>query len=59
LPPGIYPLPARFLRLKAGDGAARDFFGAAIAISSDAAIAGDPRNDILGGADQGAAYIFI
>ncbi|MGH9751978.1 MAG: FG-GAP repeat protein [Blastocatellia bacterium] len=45
--------------MKSGDGAAEDYFGAAVAISGNTAIVGAPRNDINGDADQGAAYIFV
>ena len=45
--------------MTAGDGAAEDYFGAAVAIDGDTAIVGAPRNDINGDADQGAAYIFV
>lgn len=46
LPPGTDPLLAGSLRLEAGDGAAEDYFGAAVAISGNTAIVGAPRNDI-------------
>jgi FG-GAP repeat protein/putative Ig domain-containing protein len=59
LPPDIAPLLAGSLRLEAADGAAEDYFGAAVAISGNTAIVGAPRNDINGAADQGAAYIFV
>ncbi|MGH9753669.1 MAG: putative Ig domain-containing protein [Blastocatellia bacterium] len=59
LPPDVVPLLAGSLRLEAGDGAAEDYFGAAVAISGNTAIVGAPRNDINGDADQGAAYIFV
>lgn len=59
LPPDIVPLLAGSLQLKSGDGAAEDYFGAAVAISGNTAIVGAPRNDINGDADQGAAYIFV
>jgi FG-GAP repeat protein/putative Ig domain-containing protein len=59
LPPDIAPLLAGSLRLEAADGAAEDYFGAAVAISGNTAIVGAPRNDINGDADQGAAYIFV
>ncbi|MGH9840655.1 MAG: FG-GAP repeat protein, partial [Blastocatellia bacterium] len=55
----IDPLLAQGPRLTAGDGAAEDYFGAAVAISGNTAIVGAPRNDINGDADQGAAYIFV
>jgi hypothetical protein len=53
------PLLAQNARLTAGDGAAEDYFAAAVAISGDTTIVGAPRNDINGDADQGAAYIFV
>ena len=53
------PLLAQSARLTAGDGAAEDYFAAAVAISGDTAIVGAPRNDINGDADQGAAYVFV
>ncbi len=59
LPPVIDPLLAQTMRLEAADGAAEDYFGAAVAISGNTAIVGAPRNDINGDADQGAAYIFV
>ena len=46
LPPDIAPLLAQTAQLTAGDGAAEDYFGAAVAISGDTAIVGAPRNDI-------------
>ena len=59
LPPGVNPLLTTSTRLEAGDGAAGDYFGAAVAISGHRAIIGAPRNDINGDAGQGAAYIFV
>jgi FG-GAP repeat/Putative Ig domain len=59
LPPGVNPLQTSSTRLEAGDGAAGDYFGAAVAISGHRAIVGAPRNDINGDAGQGAAYIFV
>ena len=59
LPPGIAPLLAQEAQLTAGDGAAEDYFAAAVAISGDTAIVGAPRNDIGADADQGAAYVFV
>src|SRR5688500_7486399 len=53
------PLLAQSARSTAGDGAAEDYFAAAVAISGDTAIVGAPRNDINGDADQGAAYVFV
>lgn len=41
----------------AGDGAADDVFGSAVAISGDTLIVGTP-NDDDGGADTGSAYVF-
>jgi hypothetical protein len=58
-PVTIDPLLAQSTRLTAGDGAAEDYFGAALAISGNTAIVGAPRNDISADADQGAAYVFI
>ena len=43
----------------ASDGATNDFFGTSISISGDTAIIGAPSADEQGGADAGAAYVFI
>ncbi len=59
LPPVIDPQLAQTARLTAGDGAAEDYFGAAVAISGNTAIVGAPRNDIGADADQGAAYVYV
>ncbi len=56
--PASDPLILESARLTAADGAAEDFFAAAVAISGNTAIVGAPRNDINTDADQGAAYIF-
>jgi hypothetical protein len=45
-------------KLLAGDGAATDFFGAAVAISGDRAAIGAYQDDDTG-ADSGAAYVFF
>jgi hypothetical protein len=59
LPQAIAPLLAQSAQLTAGDGAAEDYFAAAVAISGDTAIVGAPRNDINADADRGAAYVFV
>lgn len=45
-------------RLTANDGAADDFFGVAVAMSSDTLVVGTQRDDIGENANQGSAYIF-
>jgi hypothetical protein len=46
-------------KLIAGDGAAGDHFGQAVAISGDTALVGEP-GDIIGANDtQGSAYVFV
>ncbi len=42
----------------ASDGAANDYFGAAVAAFGDTAIVGAPGDDMTTNADQGSAYIF-
>jgi len=39
--------------------AAGDLFGSAVAISGETLVVGAPRDDNVGGADAGAAYVFI
>jgi FG-GAP repeat len=45
------------LRLQAGDGAALDHFGAAVAVEGDWALVGAPDDDDLG-VDAGAVYVY-
>jgi len=45
-------------RLSAGDGAAGDNLGAAVAVSGDTALIGAPGADVAANANQGAAYVF-
>ena len=44
--------------LTASDGAAGDWFGYRVAISSDTALVGSPQQTVGGNADQGSAYVF-
>jgi hypothetical protein len=46
-------------RLVAGDGAANDNFGGAVAIDGDTLVAGASRSDVSGATDAGAAYVFV
>ncbi len=46
-------------QLLAGDAAANDQFGTAIAISGDTVVVGAPRDDIGNAVDQGSAYVFV
>ena len=46
-------------KLTASDGAAGDYFGISVGISSDRVVVGARYNDIGSNADQGSAYIFI
>lgn len=46
-------------KLVAEDGAAIDYFGARVHLSGDTAIIGAPLRDLPGGADGGAAYVFV
>lgn len=48
-------------KLAASDGAAEDFFGTAVALSSDGntALIGVWQDDVSGNADQGSAYVFL
>jgi hypothetical protein len=46
-------------KLVAGDGAANDNFGGAVAIDGDTLVAGASRSDVSGGTDAGAAYVFV
>src|SRR5262245_38748501 len=45
-------------KLTAADGAASDFFGFSVAVSSDTVVVGAPNDDIDADVDQGWAYIF-
>ncbi len=45
-------------KLTAADGAARDFFGAAVAVAGDTVVVGARGHDFGADADQGAAYLF-
>ncbi len=45
-------------KLTAGDAAALDFFGSAVAVSGDTAVVGALRDDDAG-ADTGSAYVFV
>ena len=45
-------------KLLASDGAVNDSFGAAVAISGDTVIVGNPRGDTVAGLDSGSAYVF-
>lgn len=45
-------------QLTAGDGAAGDLFGSAVAIHGEIALVGAPYTDIAGQTDQGAVYVF-
>ncbi len=44
--------------LRAGDGAANDHFGSALALDGDTLLVGAPEANIGGDVDQGAAYVF-
>lgn len=46
-------------QLFAGDGAAGDGLGAAVAVFGDTAVVGAPFDDTAGGADAGSAYVFV
>ena len=46
-------------KLTAGDAAAVDLFGLAVAISGDTAVVGAPEDDHGGGVDAGSAYVFV
>jgi hypothetical protein len=46
-------------KLTAGDAAADDHFGAAVAVSGDTAVVGAPSHDTPGGMDAGSAYVFV
>ena len=41
------------------DGAASDYFGAAVALSNDTAVVGAHLHDSLGDTNRGAAYVFV
>ncbi|MGH9838558.1 MAG: putative Ig domain-containing protein [Blastocatellia bacterium] len=45
-------------KLTANDGAASDFFGAAVALSGDTVVVGSPADNVGVNADQGSAYVF-
>jgi uncharacterized repeat protein (TIGR01451 family) len=45
-------------KLKAGDAAANDGFGIAVAVSGDNALVGAPQDDVDGANNQGSAYFF-
>ncbi len=45
-------------KLTASDGAAGDFFGYSVAVSSDTVIVGAIDDDVAGKLDQGSAYVF-
>ncbi len=47
------------VKLEASDGAATDLFGFSVAIHQDIAIVGTPNHDHAGGAEAGAAYVFV
>jgi hypothetical protein len=53
---GLWTLQAK---LTAGDAAASDFFGEGVAIDGDTIVATAPADDNAGGADAGAAYVFV
>ncbi len=44
--------------LRAGDGAANDFFGSSVAINGDEAMVGAPGDDIGSNLNEGSAYFF-
>jgi hypothetical protein len=48
-------------KLTAADGAASDYFGSAVSLSSDGntALVGSSRDDTLAGTDAGSAYVFV
>lgn len=46
-------------KLVASDPADQDWFGRAVSISGDTAVAGAPMNDNAGGIDAGSAYVFV
>jgi len=46
-------------QLVAGDGAALDQFGSAVAISGDTAVVGAPYDTVAGMSQQGSVYVFI
>ncbi|NUQ48097.1 MAG: thrombospondin type 3 repeat-containing protein, partial [Phycisphaerae bacterium] len=46
-------------RLSASDAAMLDFFGYSVAVDGDTALIGVPYDDHAGGADAGAAYVFV
>ncbi|MCI0389942.1 MAG: putative Ig domain-containing protein [Acidobacteria bacterium] len=45
-------------KLTANDGAARDYFGGAVALSGDTLVVGAPNDGIGENPDQGSAYVF-
>ena len=46
-------------KLIADDGASDDHFGYSVALDGDTALVGAPLHDTVGGADAGAAYVFV
>ena len=54
----VDPLVVNEQKVTANDSAANDKFGHSVALSGDAALIGAPDNDD-GGADSGAAYVFV
>jgi uncharacterized protein (TIGR03437 family) len=46
-------------KLTAGDGAASDYFGAAVALSGDTVVVGAYSDTIGTNSDQGSAYVFV
>jgi hypothetical protein len=46
-------------KLTAQDGGADDWFGVDVSVSADTVVVGAPRDDRIGAADVGSAYVFV
>ena len=57
-PAGGWATGTETAKLTASDGAASDFYGYSVAVSSDAIVVGAYRDNVGSNADQGSAYVF-